>query len=251
MAASGVASRQCQHDPLGSEEGRRHEQEDERRTLVLDDLVDDPVGRLVAQVLVAVDLLLLVRPVGQDRVRVGPHGDARRDVHELEVARLGHPLLALVRAVDVDAEVRVGALGRALVVGRALAVPRRELGVGRERRARHVVREERRVGDDVPQRDDVVVPHDAAAARVGQLASRLDDPVVVRVVERVGRHLLPLRRDAPVVVLERVPVRVRVQERLGAAVLDRERVEVPDLCETASERRRVSSWSDEEPDSVP
>lgn len=200
------------------------------RTLVADNLVDDPVGRLVAQVLVAVDLLLLVRPVGEDRVRVGPHGDARRDMDELEVARLGHPLLALVRAVDVDAEVRVGDLGRALLLARALAVPRRELGVGREGRARDVVREERRVGHDVAERDDVVVAHDAPAACRGERACRLDDPVVVGVVERVARHLLALRRDAPVVVLERVTVRVRVQEGLGAAVLDRQRVVVADLC---------------------
>lgn len=119
-----------------------------------------------------------------------PHRDARWDVYELEVARFCHPLLAVVRIVNVDLKVRVQLFLAAFVFGRGDAVPRRELGVGRERRARNVVREQRRVGEHVAERDNIVLSNDPAAAVEWKLLCRLDDPVVVRVVERVTRDLL-------------------------------------------------------------
>ena len=64
-----------------------------------------------------------------------PHGDLGVDMHELEMTALRHPLLSLVRVVNLDLEVRVGLL---LDVD---AVPGRKLGVGRKRRAGDVVGE--------------------------------------------------------------------------------------------------------------
>jgi hypothetical protein len=100
------------------------------------------------------------------------------------------------------------------------------------------VREESRVGQDVAERDDVVVADDAPATGGRNLLGGLDDPVVVGIVEAVGGDLLSRRRDAAVVVLERVAVRVRVQERLGALVLDDDRVVVANFCKLGAAKHQ-------------
>lgn len=97
---------------------------------------------------------------------------------------LRHPLLSLVRVVDLQLEVRVE-----LVVA-VDVVPGRELGVGREGGAGDVVCHEGRVGVDVTEGDHVVLADDSSSSRLRELVSRLDDPVVVRVVEGVSCDLL-------------------------------------------------------------
>lgn len=115
---------------------------------------------------------------------MGPHGNLERDVNELEVAALRHPLLAEAGIIDADFEVRV------LDAIEVLAVPGRELGVGREGRACDVVGEEGRVRLNVPEGDDVVLADDVRGFVVGEDDGGFDNPVVVGVVERVRSDLL-------------------------------------------------------------
>lgn len=207
-------------------------------TRVDDDLVCEPKGRPVLEILVAVDLLLLEGPVRQRRFDVSPHRDSSRDMNQLEVARLGHPLLAGVRLVDLQLKLDVALADLALLLVRAGTVPRREFRVGRHGRTGDVVRHQGRVGPDVAERDHVAVADDAPSSGRRDLAGRLDDPVVVGVIERVAGDLLTGRRDAAVIVLERVALRVRVQESLGPLVLDRQRVVIADLCGTLTRQPR-------------
>ena len=181
----------------------------------------------VLDVLVAVDLLLLERPLRQWRVRVREEGDFGLGVDELEVRALGHPLLPVMRVVDPELEVRV-ALARLV-----FAVPRRKLGVGWHGRAGDVVREQDGARVDVLELDNVLLTHNAPSSSLGDLLGRQDLPIVVGVVERISRHLLPSAADPPVVVLERIALDVRVQEGLGLLVSDRDNVKVPDLCARA------------------
>jgi hypothetical protein len=115
---------------------------------------------------------------------MGPHRDPRLNMHQLEMTTLGHPLLALVRVVDLDLEVCVG------LPGLVDAVPGRELGVRREGWAGDVMREESRIGVDMTEGDDVVLANNAAATGIGDLLGRFDDPVIVRVIKGVSRDLL-------------------------------------------------------------
>jgi hypothetical protein len=118
---------------------------------------------LVLEGLVPVHFLLLESPFRKYRIRMRPHSDPRRDVYELEVAALRHPLLTLVRVVDFDLEVGVHALLPALLLALADPVPGRELGVGGHGRAGDVVGEESGVSDDVAEGDYVVLADDTTA----------------------------------------------------------------------------------------
>jgi hypothetical protein len=174
---SAKAERRGQRAPRGEREGRR-------LTRILDDLIDDPEGRLVLEVLVPVNFLLLVRPVGKERILMGPHRDPRINMHELEMTALSHPLLPLVRIINLNLEPRI----RELVL--VDTVPGGELGVGRQGRAGDVVCEESGVGEDVTEGDDIVLTDNATTTGFGDLLGRLDNPVVIGVVEGVGRDLL-------------------------------------------------------------
>ena len=84
--------------------------------------------------------------------------------------------------------------------------------------------EQEGVGFNVPELDEVVVAHNAAAALLGERLGRDDLPVVVRVSVRVAGDLLPGAADAPVVVAQRVVRIVRVQEDFRVLVLNRDNV---------------------------
>lgn len=159
---------------------------------------------------------------------------------QLEVTRLGHPLLAGVRFVDLQLKLDVALADLALLLVRAGTVPRREFRVGRHGRTGDVVRHQGGVGPDVAEGDHVAVADDAPSSGRRDLAGGLDDPVVVGVVEGVAGDLLAGRRDAAVIVLERVVLRVRVQESFGPLVLDREGVVIADLCGTSTRQPEIS-----------
>lgn len=100
-----------------------------RRTLASDDIVDEPNVRSILPILVAVDLLLLERPFGQRWVLVRPKADLERYMDESKVTRLCHPLLSVVRVVDIDFEERI-VKARSDVGHR----PGCEFGIGRHER---------------------------------------------------------------------------------------------------------------------
>jgi hypothetical protein len=52
------------------------------------------------------------------------------------------------------------------------------------------VSEESRVGEDVSEGDHVVVSDYSTSTVQGEFFRRFDDPVIVRIVERVSSHLL-------------------------------------------------------------
>ena len=139
-------------------------------------------------------------------------------MHQLEVPRLALPHLIVVPVDQLHVKQRV-VVPRDIVLrhGGELLVRRHEWG-------RDVVREQERVGLDVPELDEVVVAHDAAAALLGERLRRDDLPVVVCVGVRVAGDLLPGAADAPVVVAQRVVRVVRVQEDFRVLVLDRDNV---------------------------
>lgn len=148
-------------------------------------------------------------------------------MHELEEGALGHPLLTIVRVVNLDFEMRVW------LAGEIRAVPGCELGVGRHGWASYVVRQKSCVGRHVAEANHVVVSHDSTSTSLWDFPGRLDDPVIVCIVqwmERIAGDLLTRTRDAPVVVFKRITIQVRVQVCLGIFVFEHERVIVSDLC---------------------
>ena len=115
---------------------------------------------------------------------MSPHRYVSIDVDQLEVTALGHPLLSLVRIVDLNLEVSVGLLLR------ILAIPGSKFGVGGKGRACDVVSEESGVGHDVAKSDHVVMSHHATSTSRRDLLRRLDDPMIVGIVEGVSSDLL-------------------------------------------------------------
>lgn len=192
-------------------------------TWIFDDILSIPECGRVGQVLVTIDFLLFEAPVWEDGCGSSPHGDFGGHMNELEVARLCHPLLAGMCIVDIQAE------GRIVVSGVVVPWPGRELLVGRHQRTCDVVRQEVGLGVDVQETDDIVVTDDAAPAVLGDLLRRLDDPVVVCVVEGIPCDLLTLRADPSVLVLQWVSLRMGVQEDLGLTMLDCDGIVVPDF----------------------
>lgn len=108
--------------------------------------------------------------------------------------------------------------------------PRCELLIGGHERARNVVCHKVRLRVDVQQAHDIIVPHNPASTMLRDVVRRFNDPVIVRIVEGIPRDLLALRADSAVLVGERIPLDVRVQENLRLSVFERERIVVADLC---------------------
>ncbi|KFY27218.1 hypothetical protein V493_03638, partial [Pseudogymnoascus sp. VKM F-4281 (FW-2241)] len=194
------------------------------------DLVDVPDVGGLGDVLVAVDFLLLVGPVGEGG-GVGPHGDFAGVVDQLELGGEalefllelgGEALEFLVILAVLDADLEEG-----VVVATGVGVFDGDGGkflVGGVVGRGDVVGEEDGVGDDVAELDERVVPHNV----VGRVLSicRYDLPVVVGVVEGVSRHLLSLTGDTSVIITKWVLVRVAVEVGLGLLVSKHDVVEV-------------------------
>ncbi len=153
-----------------------------------------------------------------------PHRHLRRSVDQSEVAGLALPGLTIAAVRQLNIEKRI-------VVSRVVILrPSSELLVRRHKRRRNVVCEKVGLGVDVEEAHDVVVAHNSSASLLGESLGRDDLPVVVGVVVAIPGDLLALRTDAPVVVLQGVPVGVRVQEHLGVFVADSQSVIVMYLC---------------------
>lgn len=125
-----------------------------------------------------------------------------------------------------DLELEEGVISPVLV----LWADSRKLLVGRHERRGDIVSKKQALSDDMLELDDISVSHDSASTRLGDVPGRDDLPMVVGVVVRVTRDLLALRADPSVIVSQRVLVYVRVQELLRIFVLDRDGVEVSNLC---------------------
>lgn len=178
------------------------------------DLLDIPDVAGLLNVLVAVDLCLLVSPVGEGS-SMGPHGDSGREMNELEVRRHGLEVLTRLATVDFDLE---ESFVEAVSVG-ILKWDGGELLVGWVVWGRNVVGEKPGVSDQVAKADDVAVL-DVMTRLLWKWLGRNDLPHVVGVIMRVSSDLLSLTRDSPVIVAQRVPVSVAVEVHLGFLVLD-------------------------------
>lgn len=185
------------------------------------DVLDEPDVGAGRDLLVAVDLLLLVTPVGQGSL-VGPHSNLARVVNKLEVTGNALEVLAILSVLNTDLEEGVGA-AFAKPVGRW---DRRELLVGGVVGRRNIVRQKDRVGAHVSQTNEIVVLDDAAHLLVVVLGNDL--PVVVGVVERVAGDLLALTGNTTIIVAERILSVVAVKVGLGLLVLEGNRVVVVD-----------------------
>jgi hypothetical protein len=179
----------------------------------------DPNVGAGCNLLVTVDLLLLVAPLGQ-RLGVSPHGDLAWVVDELEVT--GDRLEVLVLLAVLKTNLEKGVL-LTLTKG-LLGCDSSELLVGRVVRRGNIVREEDLVGANVAKTDQVVVLDDATKLLI--VVGGPDLPVVVGVVVRVTGNLLALARNTAIVVSERVTVLVTVEVGLGLLVADGDTVVV-------------------------
>lgn len=193
------------------------------RTLIGDDRVDKPDGGFIVDVLVSVDLLLLVCPVGE-LLGVRPHRNLRRNVDQAEVSGLGLPGVTLLSVHKTQLEERV------IVARNVILRPRCEFFVRRHERRRDIVREQQCLRVDVEELEHVVVSNDTSTSGLGESLGRNNLPVVVGVIVSVTGDLLTLATDTTIVVLKRILVRVRVQEYAGILVPDRNGVVVADLC---------------------
>lgn len=155
---------------------------------------------------------------------MGPHGDLGRSVNESKVTRLAFPSLAISAVRQLNIEERV-------IVSRVIILrPSGELLVCRHKRRSDVVCEEMGLGVDVEEANNVVMADNSSASLLRKGLSGDDLPVVVGVVVAVTRDLLTLRTDAPVVVLQGIPVGMRVQEHLGVFVTDSQSIVVMYFC---------------------
>lgn len=121
---------------------------------------------------------------------MSPHRDPRRYVYQLEMTRFSHPLLSLVSIVDIQFEMSIEFFRLTFFFRGRGTVPSSEFGVCCESWTRYVVSEESRVGEDVSEGDHVVVSDYSTSTVQGEFFRRFDDPVIVRIVERVSSHLL-------------------------------------------------------------
>ena len=152
-------------------------------TLVSDYAINEPNSRLVIDILVAVDLLLLVRPV-RELLGVRPHGDLGWDMDQTEVARLALPCISLLTIYEAELE-------ESIVVTRQIIFrPGRELLVGGHERRRDVMCHEVGLRVDVQQLNDVVVVNDTTATSLGQGFGGNNLPIVVGVVMTIASDLL-------------------------------------------------------------
>lgn len=174
-------------------------------------------------VLVAVNFGLLVSPVRQ-RGRVSPHGDLGRNVDELEVDRHGLEVGAGLCAVNPDLEEGVV---EALAIGLVVA-DSGEFLVGGVVRRSDVVGEKPSVCDEMAQTDNITDVNTVAGLLRDGFGRRNNLPEVVGVVVRVSSDLLALRRNAAIVVTERVSVGVTVEVDLCVLVADVDGVKVVD-----------------------
>lgn len=147
---------------------------------------------------------------------------------QLEVVSLGGQHLPVV-AVDQ------AQLEQSLVVALHL-VPGQgsELLVGGETRRSNIVGHQERVGPGVEELDDIVVADDPSTTSLRESLGGDNDPVVVLVFMGITSDLLTLTADSLVGIIAGVALRVRVQQVLGAHVLDRNRVKVTNFCRRKS-----------------
>lgn len=189
------------------------------------DLIDEPDVGGLSDVLVAVDFLLLVGPVGKGG-GVGPHCYFAGVVDEFELCGEGLECLAWLAVLYADLE-------EGVVVAAAVGVFDGDGGeflVGGVVGRGDVVGEEDGVGDDVAELDEVVVVDYEAFGDDSVLlfGSGQDLPVVVCVVERVSRNLLSLTGDTSVIITKRVLIRVTVEVGLGLLVSEHDVIVVVD-----------------------
>ena len=152
-------------------------------TLVSDYAINKPNSRLVIDILVAVDLLLLVRPI-RELLGVRPHGDFGGNVNETEVTRLALPCLAFHTLSQPDLEQGI-VVAREIIFG-----PCRELLISRHQGRCDVMGHQVGLRVDVKKLDNVLMAHDAAATSLGESLGWDNLPVVVGVIVTVASDLL-------------------------------------------------------------
>ena len=189
---------------------------------IADDVINEPVSRLVLLILVTVYFLLVVCPVGEC-FRVGPEQDLCWNVRKPEMSRQRFPSGSIVRVIQLKLE--QGVVSPVVVVW----ADGRKLLVGRHERRSDIVRDEQGVSDDMFELNDIVVSDNPSSTSLWDLFGRDNLPVVVGIVVWVACDLLTLRTDSSVIVPQRVLVDMRMQELFRVLVLDCHRVKVPDF----------------------
>jgi hypothetical protein len=201
-------------------------------TAIRHNVIHIPRVRLVQQVLVAIDFLLVEGPIRQF-TGISPHRHSRRNMYELEMTALALDGFTVVCIHNVELEQRI-------VVSRHVFAlwPCSEFLVCWHQRRCNIVGEKIRVGLLVKELDNVLVPNYSTTPRTWNLVCRNDVPFVVLVGVMVSGDLLAcntrislryswggcvtptLATDTAVIILQRILVRMRVQENFGILVLD-------------------------------
>lgn len=157
-------------------------------TAIRYNVIHIPRVRLVKQILVSIDLLLIEGPVRQF-TGVGPHRDPRRNVHELEVPALALDGFTIVSIHNVELEQRI-------VIPRHVFAfwPGSEFLVCRHEGRCDIVGEKVRIGLLVEELNDVLVSDNSTTTRAGDLMRRNDVPFVVLIGVMVSGDLLACNR---------------------------------------------------------
>jgi hypothetical protein len=152
----------------------------ESLTTVGDDIINKPDIRLVQQILIPIDLLLIKRPIWQP-ARVGPQSHPSGHMNQLLAAQR----LSLMSVGNIKLEQGIVVPGHVIPLW-----PRRKLLIGRHERRRDVVCKKVRVGADVQELDNILVSNDSASSMVRNIMCRDDLPFVVGVGMVVACYLL-------------------------------------------------------------
>lgn len=185
-------------------------------------ILSDPDIGAGCNLLVTVDLLLLVAPLGQ-RLGVSPHGNFAWVVDELEVTGNRLEVLVLLSVLNSNLEKSVLlTLAKCLLRGDSS-----EFLVGRVVRRGDIVREKNLVSTDVAETNKIVVLDNASKLLVVIGGQKL--PVVVGIVVRVTSNLLTLAGNTAIVVSEGVTVLMTVEVGLSLLVSDSNAVVVLDV----------------------
>lgn len=186
------------------------------------DILSDPNVGAGSNLLVSVDFLLLVAPIGK-RLGVSPHSNLAGEVNKLEVAGDRLEVLLILAMINANLKQRIVLTSAKSILLRSSG----EFLVGRIVRRSNIVGQEDGISDHMLKANQVIVQYRAASLLV--VAGGENLPVVVGIVEGITSDLLTLAGNAAIIVAKRVVLGVAVEVGFGLLVADGDDIVVVDV----------------------